>query len=210
MHLFLTVSSSYGWKTASAQGRSVVEAGFKPEPRLGATWHLALPVPKRAVLAGRPGPRGFVAQTPGLGSDGPSGAALPCPSPRPVPAQHTQGTAFPPRGWMTRSNQDVWATRLVFLSTGGRGTLPAVTAGPFVAIGILRPHIMMTNSRRFRPLWQRAPGAGAGWKAHRQHPNTQHRFHLSLLTPPGPGSQRDGEGGSYSSEDSSDCSHILG
>lgn len=63
---------------------------------------------------------------------------------------------------MTRNNQGVSATRLVFLSVAGRGALLAVAAGPFVAIGIPRPQIMMTNSPRFRQLQgrlqPRAPG----------------------------------------------------
>lgn len=56
------------------------------------------------------------------------------------------------RGGVTRSKQGGSAARPVFLSTAGCGVLPAVAAGPFVAIGIPRPQITMTNSHHFRQL----------------------------------------------------------
>lgn len=90
------------------------------------------------------------------------------------------------RGGATRSNQDGSAARPVFLSIAGCGALPAVAAGPFVAIGIPRPQITMTNSHHFRQLWgclRRCALGGARMEIPQQHPNTQHRFQLSLPTP---------------------------
>lgn len=85
----------------------------------------------------------------------------PCPLPPPRQASsltQCHSLALPSaqhvdrRGGVPRSSQDGSAAWPVFPSTAGCGALPAVAAGPFVAIGIPRPQITMTNSHHFRQL----------------------------------------------------------
>lgn len=97
----------------------------------------------------------------------------------PVPGTWTAGVG----------GRDVSATGL-FPFHHRRQPLPATTAGPFVAIGIPRPRITMTNSHRRRQIQgrrqPRAQGGGAGWKSYRQHTDTHCQFPPRVLTPQRP------------------------
>lgn len=110
---------------------------------------------------GRQGFQGALAQTPGFESL--MGRAVSPPSfPQACPVP-THWPCLLPAGVDDKEQPGCLKTRLVFLPTAGRGAMPAVTVGPFVAIGIPRPQIMMTNSRRFGPaVAMRSRGSPGG------------------------------------------------
>lgn len=157
-------------RRVSAQGHSVVEAGARSPPPPSPCRYLQERGPRRAPRAQS---GAFWTRHPAGESDETSYAAplSPCKDleqPRMAPcwtlalpsAQRADS-----RGGGHEEQPICLSNRLVFFSITGSGAAAGSRSGPFVAIGIPRPRIMMTNSHRFRqlqgPLWQCAPrGAG--------------------------------------------------
>lgn len=139
--------------------------------------------PRAESSQGSQAQRGFLAQARGAGSLRSPAAQPSLHSSRPVPCPAPlTGPAFSQQGWDDKEPPGCLGNPACFPFHCRPGALPAVAAGPFVAIGIPRPQIMMTNSPHFRQLqgwlWPCAPG-----KARAEIPQAAPRHPMSIPTP---------------------------